>query len=143
MTTTSDRFNLQRFVTAQEPVFDRVCEELREGEKTTHWMWFVFPQIRGLGSSPMAQKYAISSAEEALAYLEHPVLGPRLLECTRFVNSVQGRSLHQIFGSPDDMKFRSCMTLFSQVAPDIDEFSDALRKYCGGMPDPRTLEKLQ
>ncbi|HEU4602231.1 MAG TPA: DUF1810 domain-containing protein [Steroidobacteraceae bacterium] len=143
MATTSDPFNLQRFVNAQESVFDDVCAELRQGEKTSHWMWFIFPQIHGLGSSPMAQKFAIGSVDEARAYLHHPVLGPRLRECTRLVNNVQGRSLHQIFGSPDDMKFRSCMTLFSNVAPGTSEFSEALAKYCGCVPDPRTLEMLR
>jgi uncharacterized protein (DUF1810 family) len=138
----TDPFNLERFVTAQAPVYEDVSAELKRGQKTSHWMWFVFPQIRGLGSSPTAQKFAISSAEEALAYLRHPVLGPRLRECTRLVIDVQGRSLNQIFGSPDDMKFRSCMTLFEHVAPQMGEFSEALRKYCGGKPDPRTLAIL-
>jgi uncharacterized protein (DUF1810 family) len=139
----SDPFNLQRFVTAQASVFDEVCTELRRGEKTSHWMWFIFPQIRGLGSSPMAQKFAISSVEESLAYLQHPVLGARLRECTRLVIDVQGRSLNQIFGSPDDVKFRSCMTLFAHVAPQSREFNEAIRKYCRGEPDARTLAALQ
>ncbi len=139
---TSDPFRLQRFVVAQAPLIDEVRAELRRGEKTSHWMWFIFPQIRGLGSSPMAQKFAISSAEEALAYLQHPVLGPRLRECTRLVIDVQDRSLHQILGSPDDMKFRSCMTLFAHVAPQAGEFTEALQKCCHGEADPRTIAAL-
>jgi uncharacterized protein (DUF1810 family) len=139
----ADPFNLERFVMAQESVFDEVRSELRRGEKASHWMWFIFPQLRGLGSSSMAQKYAISSAAEALAYLQHPVLGVRLLECTRLVNNVQGRSLHQIFGSPDDMKFRSSMTLFAHVSPTTSEFIEALKKYCRGEPDLRTLGVLK
>jgi uncharacterized protein (DUF1810 family) len=138
-----DSFNLQRFVTAQQHVFEDVCAELRSGEKRSHWMWFIFPQMRGLGRSAMAEKFAISSTLEALAYLRHPVLGPRLRECTQLVNSVQGRSLKQIFGSPDDFKFRSSMTLFAHVAPGDGEFLEALRKYCRGEPDPKTLEILR
>jgi len=139
----ADPFNLRRFVAAQEPVFDEVRAELRRGEKCSHWMWFIFPQIRGLGSSPMAQKFAISCAAEAVAYLQHPVLGPRLRECTMLANSVQGRTLEQIFGSPDDMKFRSCMTLFAQVAPHDGAFQEALKKYCRGGSDAKTLEILR
>src|SRR6476661_234910 len=107
-------FDLRRFVEAQDPVFDRVCEELRAGEKRTHWMWFVFPQLAGLGSSATAQRYAIASRAEAEAYLAHPILGPRLLALTRIVNALEGRSVHAIFGSPDDMKFHSAMTLFAE-----------------------------
>ena len=140
---TADPFNLQRFVVAQEPVYDEVRAELRSGEKVSHWMWFIFPQLRGLGSSSMAQKYGVSSTAEALAYLQHPVLGQRLRECTRLVNDVQGRSLHQIFGSPDDMKFRSSMTLFAHVSPTTSEFIEALKKYCRGESDPRTLGLLK
>jgi uncharacterized protein (DUF1810 family) len=143
MSSPADPFNLRRFVIAQERVYDEVRGELRQGEKTSHWMWFIFPQIRGLGSSPMAQKFAISSAKEALAYLQHPVLGPRLRECTRLVNQERERSLHQIFGSPDDMKFRSCMTLFAHVAPEEKEFAEALNKYCDGQSDPKTLQILR
>src|ERR1051325_7183218 len=105
-----DAFSLQRFVDAQEPIYGRVCVELKSGHKQSHWMWFIFPQIAGLGRSPMAQRYAISSLAEAKAYLEHPVLGPRLREYTRLVLAVEGRSAHGILGSPDDMKFRSCLT---------------------------------
>lgn len=137
-----DPYDLQRFVAAQAPVYEQVCAELRAGRKQTHWMWFVFPQIEGLGRSATARKYAISSREEATAYLRHPVLGARLRECTRLVNQVEGRSIHEIFGSPDDMKFRSSMTLFAAVAPDSAEFKQALRKYFGGEEDAATLARL-
>jgi uncharacterized protein (DUF1810 family) len=138
----SDAFNLQRFVVAQGPVLAQVSAELRAGAKRSHWMWFVFPQIEGLGRSATAQKYAISSREEAEAYLRHPVLGPRLRECTRLVCLVEGRSLREIFGAPDDLKFHSSMTLFANVAPD-DIFSEALAKYFGGKGDLATLERLR
>jgi uncharacterized protein (DUF1810 family) len=134
--------DLQRFVLAQDPVFERVLSELRAGMKTSHWMWFIFPQIRGLGWSPVSLEYAIASREEAQSYLQHPILGPRLKECTRFVLEVEGRSIQEIFGSPDDMKFRSSMTLFAQVSPDDDIFQRALQKYCAGAPDHLTLERL-
>src|ERR1700686_118252 len=107
-----DRYNLQRFVDAQQPVFEQVVDELRAGEKQGHWMWFIFPQLRGLGSSQMAAKFGISSGQEAEAYLKHPVLGPRLRKCTGLVNLLKGRSIKEIFGYPDDLKFRSSMTLF-------------------------------
>jgi len=138
----SDPFNLQRFVDAQKPVFEHVIAELRAGLKRTHWMWFVFPQIRGLGFSQMAQRYAITSLPEAEAYLGHPVLGPRLRECTRIVNEVQGRSIEQIFGDPDFRKFRSSVTLFAQATSENRIFLDALDKYYGGVPDSATLERL-
>jgi len=131
-----------RFVVAQARCYADVTAELRAGEKTSHWMWFVFPQLRGLGRSPMAQQFAISSREEARAYLDHPLLGPRLVECTRLVMEVRNRSLHEIFGSPDDLKFRSSMTLFAQVAPEQNLFDEAIRKYCSGEMDRRTLELL-
>jgi uncharacterized protein (DUF1810 family) len=137
-----DPFNLQRFVEAQNPCFERVRSELREGKKRGHWIWFIFPQIKGLGHSPMAQKFAISSRDEAEAYLQHAILGPRLRECTRLVNSVEGRSIEQIFGNPDDMKFRSSMTLFAHATQDNQMFIDALQKYCGGKFDPLTLGRL-
>jgi uncharacterized protein (DUF1810 family) len=111
-----DRFHLERFVEAQAPVYTQVCEELRGGEKRSHWMWFIFPQIRGLGRSPMAERFAICSLEGARAYLEHEVLGERLRECTGLVNAVGGRSANEIFGEPDDLKFHSSMTLFAQAA---------------------------
>lgn len=138
-----DSHDLQRFVVAQDPVIDQVRRELRDGAKRTHWMWFVFPQLRGLGSSGMAQRYAIASLDEARAYLEHPVLGERLVDCTRIVNQVEHRSLGQIFGSPDDAKFRSSMTLFAKAAASGRLFEQALDKYCDGIPDRRTIELLQ
>jgi uncharacterized protein (DUF1810 family) len=138
----ADDFDLGRFVTAQGPLIERVLGELRAGEKRSHWMWFIFPQLAGLGHSPMAQRYAIVSLAEARAYLAHGVLGPRLVECTRLVNAIEGRSIHAIFGSPDDMKFRSSMTLFSRAAPDQSVFRDALGRYFGGAEDPRSVELL-
>jgi|SRR5256885_694174 uncharacterized protein (DUF1810 family) len=137
-----DPYDLQRFVLAQDRVFDHVLSELRAGMKTSHWMWFIFPQIRGLGRSPISLEYAISSREEARAYLQHPILGPRLKECTRLVLGVQGRAVEDIFGSPDDMKFRSSMTLFAQVSPEDDIFQRALEKYFAGVPDQLTLDRL-
>jgi uncharacterized protein (DUF1810 family) len=138
----ADGFDLGRFEAAQKPLMERVLGELRAGEKRTHWMWFVFPQLAGLGHSPMAQRYAIASLDEARAYLAHGVLGPRLIECTDLVNAVEGRSIHAIFGSPDDMKFRSSMTLFARAAPDEAVFREALARYFGGVEDPRTIELL-
>ena len=137
-----DPFDLQRFVDAQEPVFEQVCKELRAGEKRTHWRWFVFPQIHGLGYSAMAQRYALTSREEASAYLMHPLLGVRLRDCTRLVNDVQGRSIRQIFGSPDDMKFHSSMTLFAHATQDNSIFVDALHRYFGGEFDRATSVRL-
>ena len=135
-----DEFDLQRFVTAQAPVFNAVLEELRAGRKRTHWMWFVFPQLRGLGQSPTAQLYGIASLDEARAYLAHPLLGPRLDLCTRAVLESGAGSLHAIFGSPDDMKFRSSMTLFALAAPDgRNAFRQALDRWCEGRMDERTL----
>ncbi len=138
----NDRYNLQRFITAQDRVFDQVLGELRAGTKMTHWIWFIFPQIRGLGRSPISQEYAISGREEASAYLQHPLLGARLKQCTQLVLQVEGRSALDIFGSPDDMKFRSCMTLFAEVSPDDDIFQRALQKYFDGDPDQLTLDRL-
>ena len=138
----SDPYDLQRFVAAQAPVFETACAELIAGSKQSHWMWFIFPQIEGLGRSPIAQRFAISGRAEAEAYLRHPVLGSRLRRCTELVNGVEGRSAHQIFGSPDDMKFHSSMTLFRAVAGDGEIFLSALRKYFGGEMDPKTLERL-
>jgi uncharacterized protein (DUF1810 family) len=138
----SDPFDLQRFVDAQEPVYEQVCAELRNGQKRTHWIWFVFPQLRGLGSSEMATAYGIASRHEAKAYLDHTVLGPRLRECTRLVKLIEGRPIGQIFGYPDDLKFRSSMTLFASVAPADQVFKDTLEKYFEGEPDPLTLERL-
>lgn len=139
----SDPFDLQRFVDAQDPVYSKVCAELRAGRKTSHWIWFIFPQLRGLGHSPMASEFGIGSQQEAEGYLAHPVLGPRLLECTRLVNAIEGRSISQIFGYPDDLKFRSSMTLFASVGSAGDPpFQYALEKYFGGERDPFTLERL-
>jgi uncharacterized protein (DUF1810 family) len=139
----SDPYHLQRFVRAQDLNFESAREELRRGRKTTHWMWYVFPQVEGLGSSSTSQNFAIKSKAEALAYLAHPVLGPRLRECTDIVNALDGLSAHQIFGSPDDMKFRSSMTLFHTVSPGIAIFKEALQKYFGGELDPRTLDLMR
>jgi uncharacterized protein (DUF1810 family) len=141
-TNQSDPFELQRFVDVQDPVYEQVCSELRNGQKRTHWIWFVFPQLRGLGSSEMATAYGIASRAEAEAYWAHPILGPRLRECTWLVNQVEGRAIGLFFGYPDDMKFRSSMTLFATVAPADQVFKDALEKYFGGEPDPLTLERL-
>lgn len=138
----NDPHNLQRFVQAQNPVYGRVCAELRSGQKTGHWMWFIFPQLRGLGRSHMAIEYGISTRKEAIAYLQHPILGERLRECTRLVNSVEGRSINDIFGYPDDLKFRSSMTLFADVAVQEETFKQALEKYFNGVPDPLTLQLL-
>jgi uncharacterized protein (DUF1810 family) len=138
-----DPFDLQRFVDAQQKVYPRVLEELRAGRKTSHWMWFVFPQLEGLGHSAMAQRYAISGKDEAIAYLAHPVLGPRLRECTRLVNAVQGKTIREILGSPDDFKFRSCMTLFAQVTSENAEFRKGLELFYGGAGDEKTLGKLR
>jgi uncharacterized protein (DUF1810 family) len=136
----SDIFNLQRFVSAQDLVYSRVLGELRGGRKYTHWMWFVFPQAAGLGRSAMAQKYAIASLDEAKAYLEHPLLGGRMRECTQLVLDVEGRSAREIFGQPDDQKFWSSMTLFKHAMPEDALFRDTLRKYFDGKDDPGTLE---
>lgn len=137
-----DPYHLQRFVDAQQPVFENVCRELSDGRKRSHWMWFVFPQIKGLGRSDMALKFAISSREEAEAYLKHAVLGPRLRECSRIVAALDGRAIEDIFGYPDTMKFQSSMTLFAHVAADNDVFNDCLRKYFEGETDPFTLARL-
>jgi uncharacterized protein (DUF1810 family) len=137
-----DPFELQRFVDAQNPVYGQVCAEMRAGRKRSHWIWFVFPQIAGLGASAMAQRYAISSLAEADAYLLHPMLGARLVECTQFVLAADAGSAEEIFGGIDAMKFRSSMTLFARAAPDNPVFRQALEKYFGGRPDPLTLERL-
>ncbi|MEM5366035.1 DUF1810 domain-containing protein [Paraburkholderia azotifigens] len=137
-----DQFDLRRFVDAQAPIYDQALAELQAGRKQSHWMWYVFPQFRGLGESPMAQKFAIQSLDEAVSYLQHPVLGARLKEATRAVNGVEGRSIETIFGYPDYLKFRSSMTLFSKAAPDERLFTDALARYFGGAADERTLALL-
>ena len=138
----SDQYELKRFVDAQEGVYEQACAELRAGRKRSHWMWFVFPQIRGLGSSPTAVRFAISGMEEARAYLEHPVLGPRLRKCTGIVVGVEGRSVEEIFGYPDDLKFHSSMTLFAKAAAEAGVFGEALEKYFGGRMDRGTLERI-
>jgi uncharacterized protein (DUF1810 family) len=132
-----DPYNLRRFVDAQEPVYERVLAELRQGQKQSHWMWFIFPQFMGLGSSPMAIIFAIASRAEAKAYLDHPLLGPRLRECTRLVTKADG-AIEDILGYPDDLKFRSSMSLFATVAADNADFTGALKKFYGGEADPAT-----
>jgi uncharacterized protein (DUF1810 family) len=138
-----DPFALQRFVSAQAAVIDRVRAELGAGRKQSHWMWFVFPQIAGLGRSATAIHYAITSLDEARAYFEHPVLGARLRDCTQLVLAVEAKGVHAIFGSPDDLKFHSSMTLFAKAAPDERLFADALEKYFAGRPDTATQERLR
>jgi uncharacterized protein (DUF1810 family) len=137
----TDPSDLQRFIDAQAPVYQRVVAELRHGLKQSHWMWFIFPQLAGLGHSPMARRFAIAFREEAAAYLGHDVLGPRLRECTALINAIEGRSIREILGSPDDLKFCSSMTLFDAVSSDP-EFAEAIQKFYGGARDHRTLELL-
>lgn len=138
----NDPYHLQRFVDAQQPVFEDVCRELQDGRKQSHWMWFIFPQTRGLGRSDMALRFAISSRGEAEAYLEHPILGARLRKCSQIVAALKGRSIEDIFGYPDTMKFQSSITLFAHVATDNEIFNDCLRKYFEGETDPHTLARL-
>lgn len=136
-------FQLARFVDAQAKTFSTACDEMAAGRKTTHWMWFVFPQLKGLGQSSTSQLYGLASREEAQAYLAHPILGPRLVQATGFAMSAEDRTLHDIFGSPDDLKFISCMTLFDAIASSRDNiFAHALDKFCGGKRDTRTLAML-
>lgn len=142
MQSAGDPFDLQRFVDAQEPVYGDVVDELRAGRKRSHWMWFVFPQLRGLGGSAMAARFGIASLDEAGAYLRHELLGPRLRECARLVTAVQGRSIGQIFGSPDDLKLCSSMTLFALAAEDNQDFVAVLDKYYDGRYDELTLDRL-
>jgi uncharacterized protein (DUF1810 family) len=134
--------DLSRFVKAQEPVYGTVLQELRNGKKRTHWMWFIFPQLEGLGHSFMATHYGIKNIEHAAAYLRHPILGSRLKECTRTMNSFEGKSAHDILGGPDEMKFRSSMTLFKHAASSGGVFAAALEKYFDGEEDELTLAKL-
>jgi uncharacterized protein (DUF1810 family) len=134
--------DLQRFVDAQAPVYPRVLAELRQGRKQSHWMWFIFPQIAGLGHSPMAQRFAIASRAEALAYLGHGVLGSRVRECTALVNVVEGRTINEILGNPDDLKFRSSMTLFGAVSSEA-LFAEAIAKFYGGAVDQQTMDLLE
>ncbi|MHC8327856.1 DUF1810 domain-containing protein [Pseudomonas sp. LB1P83] len=137
-----DAFNLPRFIQAQDPVYNRVQEELRAGHKRSHWMWFIFPQFAGLGGSEMSRHFAIRSVEEALAYLNHPLLGSRLRTCTQLVLNIEQRSIAGIFGHPDDLKFHSSMTLFAQVAPADNLFNQALDQYFHGILDDWTLVLL-
>ena len=141
-----DIYNLQRFLNAQESTFDVVQAELAAGQKRTHWMWFIFPQIKGLGSSSTAQRFEIANLDEGAAYLEHPILGRRLERCTALVNTVQGRSVPEIFGYPDDLKFHSSMTLFAQVAEEFHfeapVFREALAKFFTGRSDENTLSRI-
>jgi uncharacterized protein (DUF1810 family) len=138
----NDPFNLTRFVTAQSPVYQQVLTELRNHRKTTHWIWFIFPQLRGLGSSPTAQTYAIQSLAEATAYLAHPILGPRLHECTQLLLNARAYPIRQILGTPDDLKFRSSMTLFAQATPTNPIFAETLDAFFAGNPDDLTLNIL-
>jgi len=140
-----DQYNLTRFVEAQDPLFARVCAELAAGRKQSHWMWFIFPQLLGLGSSPAARRYAIASVEEARAYLEHPVLGARLRQCTQLVNRIEAGTIEEIFGYPDHLKFRSCMTLFACAAGEAGDgalFRGALHRYFADAGDPLTRKLL-
>jgi uncharacterized protein (DUF1810 family) len=139
---TSDPHDLQRFLNAQHRIYGQVCDELRSGQKASHWMWFIFPQIKGLGSSPTAQRYAITGIEEAKAYLAHDLLGFRLRECTQLANAVNGRSSEEIFGYPDHLKFHSSMTLFAKASGDEPPFVAALKKYFKAQADRKTLEQL-
>jgi len=140
---TNDPYNLQRFLDTQSSIYAYVLAELRAGQKQSHWMWFIFPQIKGLGHSPTAVKFAIHSRAEAQAYAEHPILGARLRECTELVNAIENRTVSQIFGYPDDLKFHSSMTLFAATAPEPAVFHQALQKYFAGMPDTQTLAALK
>lgn len=135
-------YDLQRFIDAQQPVFDRVIAELKQGRKRGHWIWFIFPQLKGLGHSSNSEFFGISSLQEAAAYVQHPVLGPRLMQCTELVNSVEGSSAEDIFGEIDAMKFRSSMTLFAKAAPDNQIFADAIGKYFGGRLDGLTINRV-
>lgn len=142
MESADDPFDLKRFVRAQAPVYRSVVDELRGGHKSGHWIWFIFPQLRGLGSSPLAARFGISSLDEARAYLQHDLLGPRLHECTQLVNQVQGRSIREIFGPPDDLKLCSSMTLFARATDDNQDFVALLAKFYGGGEDRRTVALL-
>lgn len=140
---TSDEHGLDRFVQAQEGCYSRALAEIKNGRKVSHWMWYVFPQFLGLGQSEMSRRYAIASVAEAKAYLEHPILGPRLRECCEAALSVEGRSAHQIFGSPDDLKLNSCATLFARVSPGGSVFHRVLDKFFDGTSDDKTLRLMQ
>ena len=136
---TSDPYDLERFVQAQRGDYERALAELKSGRKRSHWMWYIFPQFAGLGVSPTSQRYAVKSAGEARAFLDHPVLGQRLVDCTEALLAIQGRSALEILGSPDDMKLRSCATLFASVSPPHSVFHRIIDRYFQGRPDERTL----
>jgi len=138
----ADPFNLERFVEAQAPVYDQVRRELEDGRKQSHWMWFIFPQIKGLGHSATSIRFAIASLDEGKTYLAHAVLGPRLRECARLVLDLEGKTAREIFGPVDEMKFCSSMTLFAKAAPKEDVFQRCLDKYFAGEPDPATLARI-
>lgn len=138
----TDPFDLERFIAAQEGIYETALAELRRGQKESHWMWFIFPQIRGLGSSAMALKYAIGGRDEAITYLKHPILGPRLVECCDALLKVEGKSASEVMGYPDDLKLRSSITLFGAVSTGQPIFSQVLKKYFGGERDSRTLAAL-
>jgi uncharacterized protein (DUF1810 family) len=138
-----DPFNLDRFISAQAGVYPQVLAELGAGRKRGHWIWFIFPQMKGLGRSALSEYYGIGSLEEAAAYARHSILGPRLAECTQLVNQVEGRTIREILGPPDDLKFRSSMTLFARAAEDATVFNDALKKYFNSEGDPLTLAQLR
>lgn len=138
----TDPFDLNRFVIAQDPVYERVVAELRQGEKRSHWMWFIFPQFKGLGSSFRSEKFAIKSIEEAQAYLAHPILGARLRECVPLVNRIDDRSIDAVFGYPDTMKFQSSVTLFAEATKDNGIFKEALERHFAGLADAKTLALL-
>jgi uncharacterized protein (DUF1810 family) len=139
---TDDPYDLRRFLQAQEDDYDQALSEIRSGRKRTHWMWYIFPQIDGLAVSSTAKHYSIKSVEEARAYLDHPVLGPRLLECAAAAVGVEGRSATEVFGSPDDLKLRSCATLFACVSPPGSVFERLLGRYYGSVRDDKTLRLL-
>jgi uncharacterized protein (DUF1810 family) len=141
--TSGDPFGLARFVEAQEHDYEQAVAEIRSGQKQSHWMWYIFPQIHGLGSSATSQHYAIKSVGEAEAYLQHPILGPRLLESARLTLALEGRTASAVFGAPDDMKLRSSATLFAAVSPPGSLFEQLLVKYFNGERDERTLERLR
>jgi len=133
---------LERFVDAQTTCYEAACAELKAGKKTSHWMWFIFPQMEGLGQSAMAKRYALHSRQEIISYLNHPVLGPRLLQCVGLMLEAKGKSAYEILGTPDDLKFRSCMTMFAVVS-DETVFKQTLTRFYDGKPDPRTLKLLR
>jgi uncharacterized protein (DUF1810 family) len=139
----SDPFHLERFVSEQSAVYSQVLAELRGGRKRSHWIWFIFPQMKGLGRSEMAQYFGVGSLDEARAYLAHPVLGPHLIECTQLVNAIEGSTIDEIFGFPDNLKFRSSMTLFAEAANDNSPFVRPLDKFFAGERDTVTLDLLR